>query len=118
MSHTAGIGQVEHETGDIETLKFVRNAQRLGFSLTGIRELLILRAEHVPLCSHVKELPEQKLTAAGQKISELQSLERNLKRGLRRYKRELKTATAGHAECCPVLDEINQAARRELQHAN
>ena len=49
--------------GDIETLKFVRKAQELGFSLNQIRELLILRADHVPACSHVKELLDQKLTA-------------------------------------------------------
>jgi DNA-binding transcriptional MerR regulator len=46
-----------------ETLKFVRKAQELGFSLNEIRELLILRSERVPPCSHVKELVEQKLTA-------------------------------------------------------
>ncbi len=31
---------------DIETLKFVRKAQELGFSLNEIRELLILRSDH------------------------------------------------------------------------
>jgi DNA-binding transcriptional MerR regulator len=51
--------------GDIETLKFVRKAQELGFSLKEIRELLMLRAEHVPACSHVKELLEQKLNSVG-----------------------------------------------------
>src|SRR5258708_16791023 len=65
---------------DIETLKFVRKAQELGFSLNEIRELLILRSDHVPACSHVKELLDQKLTAVKQKITELQSLERSLKR--------------------------------------
>jgi DNA-binding transcriptional MerR regulator len=104
--------------GDIETLNFVRKAQELGFSLNEIRELLMLRAEHVPACSHVKELLEQKLTAVGQKITELQSLERSLKAALRKCKRELKTATAGPEECCPVLDDINQAARRRSQNAN
>jgi DNA-binding transcriptional MerR regulator len=103
---------------DIETLKFIRKAQELGFSLNEIRELLILRADHLQACSPVKELLEQKLTAVGQKITELQSLERNLKRALRKCKRELKTATAGNAECCPVLDEINRAARRRSQYAN
>jgi DNA-binding transcriptional MerR regulator len=104
--------------GDIETLKFVRKAQELGFSLNEIRELLMLRAEHVPACSHVKELLEQKLTAVGQKVTELQSLERSLKAALRKCRRELKTATAGHEDCCPVIDELNQAARRESQDAN
>lgn len=99
-------------SSDIETLKFVRKAQELGFSLSEIRELLILRAEHVPACSHVKELLGQKLTAVEQKISELQSLERSLKRALQKCRRELKTATPGHGECCPVLEEINQTARK------
>jgi DNA-binding transcriptional MerR regulator len=48
-------------SNEIESLKFVRKAQELGFSLNEIRELLILRAEHVPACSHVEELLEQKL---------------------------------------------------------
>jgi len=103
---------------DIETLKFVRKAQELGFSLNEIRELLILRADHVPACSHVKELLEQKLTAVGQKITELQGLERGLKHALQKCKRELKTAAAGHEECCPVIDEINRAARSNSQHEN
>jgi DNA-binding transcriptional MerR regulator len=72
---------------DIETLKFVRKAQELGFSLHEIRELLILRSDHVPSCSHVKELLDQKLTAVEQKITEMQSLERSLKRALHHSRR-------------------------------
>ena len=98
--------------GDIETLKFVRKAQELGFSLNEIRELLILRSDHTPACSHVKELLGQKLTAVEQKISELQSLQRSLKGALQKCKRELKAAASGHEECCPVIDEINRAARK------
>lgn len=148
MSHAAKIGQVANETGlsidtirfyekgllkrsprteggfrlfgvgDIETLKFVRKAQELGFSLNEIRELLILRADHVPACSHVKELLGQKLTAVERKITELRSLEVSLKRALLKCKRELKTAARGHERCCPVLDEITRAARREAKHEN
>ena len=103
---------------DIETLKFVRKAQELGFSLNEIRELLILRSDHVPACSHVKELLDQKLVGVEQKIRELQDLERSLKRALQKCKWELKTAAAGHEECCPVIDEINRAARSNTQHEN
>jgi DNA-binding transcriptional MerR regulator len=106
------------DAGDIETLKFVRKAQELGFSLNQIRELLILRADHMPACSHVKELLSQKLTAVQQKIAELRRLEMGLKRALRRCKRELKTAAPGHENCCPVLEEITQAAQREAKHEN
>ena len=104
--------------GDIETLKFVRKAQELGFSLNEIRELLILRSDHVPACSHVKELLEQKLGGVEQKIGELQNLERSLRRALQKCKRELKTAAGGHEECCPVIDEINRAVRSKSQHEN
>jgi DNA-binding transcriptional MerR regulator len=99
------------ELSEIEALKFVRKAQELGFSLTEIRELLILRSDNVPTCSHVKELLEHKLDGVEQKISELQDLKRSLKRGLRKCKRELGTASAGHEECCPVIEEIHRAAR-------
>lgn len=95
----------------VQTLKFVRKAQELGFSLGEIRELLILQADHVPACSHVKELLDQKLTAVEQKIEELQNLERSLKQALRKCKRGLKETAPGHEECCPVLEEISQAAR-------
>jgi DNA-binding transcriptional MerR regulator len=90
----------------------------MGFSLNQIRELLILRADHVPACSHMKELLDQKLTAVEQKITELRSLELSLKRALRKCKRELRTATPGHENCCPVLEEITRAARREEKREN
>ena len=96
----------------------MRKAQELGFSLNEIRELLILRAEHVPACSHVKELLDQKLAVVEQKIAELQNLELSLKRALRKCKRELKTETPGHEQCCPVLEEISRAARRDVRHDN
>jgi len=104
-------------SGDIETLKFVRKAQELGFSLGEIRELLILRAEHLPSCSHVKGLLSQKLSAVEQKIAELQTLERSLKRALQKCKREL-NAAPGHEECCPVLEEIQASARKGARHEN
>jgi len=95
---------------EIQTLKFVRKAQELGFSLNEIRELQILRADHVPACSHVKELLDQKLVAVEQKIEELQKLGLCLKLALRKCKRGLKAPATGHEECWPVLEEINQAA--------
>ena len=83
-----------------------------------IRELLILRADHVPACSHVKELLDQKLTSVEKKITELRCLELSLKRALRKCKRELKATALGHENCCPVLEEITRAAQREAKHEN
>jgi DNA-binding transcriptional MerR regulator len=99
----------------IDSLKFIRNAQELGFSLAEIRELLILQREHIPACSHVKELLERKLDNVQQKIEELQTLERTLKLSLRKCVRGLKSSGDPHESCCPVLDEISQADGREVQ---
>lgn len=93
----------------IRSLKFIQKAQELGFSLAEIRELLILQADHVPACSHVKELLEGKLTAVERKIEELRSLEHSLRVALRKCKRGM-TTSARHDERCPVLEEISQAA--------
>lgn len=95
--------------GQIGALKFIRNAQELGFSLNEIRELLILQREHVPACSHVKELLEHKLAGLARKIEELRTLERTLKLALRKCVGGLKAADPSHKTCCPVLDEISRA---------
>jgi MerR family transcriptional regulator, Zn(II)-responsive regulator of zntA len=100
------------DSDDIQALTFIRKAQELGFSLNEIRELLILRAEHVPACSHVKELLDQKLASVQQETSELQNLVRSLKVAQRKCKRGLGTAMSGHEEPCPLLDEIGRAAQR------
>jgi len=96
---------------EIRGLKFVRKAQELGFSLEEIRELLILKADHVPACSHVRDMLEQKLVGVEQKIHELRSLQHSLNNALRQCKRGLKNVSRGHKDCCPVLEKINKAAR-------
>ena len=93
----------------IQALKFIRKSQELGFSLSEIRELLILRSEHVPACSHVKELLERKLASVEQKIEELRTLQHSLKVALRKCARGLKTSGPSHEGCCPVLHEISRA---------
>lgn len=94
---------------EIQALRFIRKCQELGFSLDEIRELLILRGEDVPACSHVKELLEQKLARVVKKIEELQTLEHGLRVALRKCDRGLKTSGMSHEGCCPVLEEISRA---------
>jgi DNA-binding transcriptional MerR regulator len=95
---------------EIQSLRFIRKCQELGFSLDEIRELLILRSEDVPACSHVKELLDQKLAHVLKKIEELQTLEHSLRVALRKCDRGLKTSSTSHEGCCPVLEEISRAA--------
>ncbi len=96
---------------EVETLRFVRRAQELGFSLGEIRELLILRAEPAPACSHVKDLLDQKILTVRNKIKELQNLERGLNQALRKCKREATSAEPGHKACCPFIEQIGGGPR-------
>lgn len=97
---------------DIQTLRFIRQAQELGFSLSDIRQLLYLQAGQTQTCSHVRDLLQQKLEAVQGKMSELRILERKLKAGLQKCNQEL----AASGQCpdgqCPVLEEIRGAAEK------
>ena len=98
---------------DVERLKFIRNAQELGFSLVEIKELLALQGEQIAACSHVQELLEHKLAVVHEKIEDLTKLEAALKRSLRSCRRKLNKDGDSHAESCPVPKEIERPAKRE-----
>ena len=98
---------------DVQGLKFVRKAQEMGFSLEEIRELLILKADQVPACSHVKDMLKQKLLGIEQKIQEFHSLKRSLHAALRNCELELGKESRGLGKYSPVLEEISKAACSE-----
>jgi DNA-binding transcriptional MerR regulator len=93
---------------EIQALKFIRNAQYLGFSLQEVRELLDLQRDGVEACEDVRELVNQKLTSVRGKIDELRKLEGNLERALRTCNQSLRKISPTHDECCPVLEELGR----------
>ena len=66
-----GSGVRVYPTETVERIRFIREAQQLGFSLREIRELLALRADPSTDCSDVREQAVAKLQAVRQKIEEL-----------------------------------------------
>ena len=102
--------------GDVEQLKFVRNAQELGFALGEIRELLVLQDQSMDVCSHVRDLLELKVDVVRKKIAQLLALESGLKEALRKCKRSLKGANDSHEEGCPVLKQIARGKGRRSKH--
>lgn len=88
---------------DIQRIQFIRRAQRLGFSLPEIRELLVLQRDDGETCSHVRDLLQAKVAIVCSKIRELALLEEQLRKSLRKCERKLKAS--GN---CPVLEEIAQ----------
>ena len=92
-------------------LRFIKNAQRLGFTLHEIAELLNLRVSSVARSSDVQRKVETKLVQVEAKVRELRALARAL-RGL------IHTCKAGQpTDRCPILrslkDEPNTQRSRK-----
>ncbi len=92
----------------VRDLRFIREAQNLGFSLSEIRDLLVLRRTNSPGCSHVRDLLAQKLRAVRAKLSELEQLEQELQAALRKCNRDLRRNPGRAERSCPVLEELGR----------
>lgn len=66
----------------IERVRFIRNAQALGFTLDEIRDILELRSEGAQPCDDVRDTLTTQLQTVRNRIRELQSLEDDLTRRL------------------------------------
>jgi MerR family mercuric resistance operon transcriptional regulator len=87
-SRSAG-GFRQYGDADVETLRFIRQAQHLGFSLKEVRELTALRSSRLQPCAPVCLRLERKLSQVRQKLGDLQTLQRELQTALRICKKEL-----------------------------
>lgn len=98
-AHHAGYRQ--YDAGALARLRFIRNAQELGFTLAEIRELLELRVAEGTTCRDVKARAETKLADVERKIAELDQLRRALSSVAAR-------CGGGElpAEECPILEEL------------
>lgn len=65
---------------DVECLRFIRGAQRLGLRLRDIRELLAIRDKGVCPCGHTATLVTQRLADLDSQIATLKSLRREMTR--------------------------------------
>ncbi len=86
----------------VKRLHFIKRAQKLGFSLKEITELLLLRVDGQTSCEEVKGRTEAKIAAVERKLIELQRMRQAL----------LQVATLctgqGPASACPMLDALEQ----------
>lgn len=89
---------------DIERLRFIRQMQTLGFSLTEITRLAQLRTDKDHACESVREFLKGKLAEVAVKIQELQQVQADLKADLRKCNQALKHRRSKKACACPVLE--------------
>ena len=89
---------------DIRRVRFIRNAQKLGFSLREIEELIGLLPEQGDERPVVLDRTRRKLAEVRARIRELQKLERSL--------RELVSTCAGEtsADECPIIAALQETS--------
>jgi len=88
--------------GELARVRFIKSAQRLGFSLEEIGELLKL--EDGARCSEARQLAEQKLVDVRQKLSDLQRIESVLAGLVARC-----SAVRGRVNC-PLIASLQEVA--------
>ena len=98
----AASGYRQYDETVIDRIRFVRQAQDLGFTLEEIEELLALRVEDPSSCGVVEEATRAKLRSVDSKIREFRRLRGVLARLVRSC--EAKEAT----EECPVLGMLEE----------
>ena len=92
-------GYRRYGPADVDTLRFVRRARDLGFSLEAIGDLLDLWRDRSRASGEVKALALTHVGALEAKIAELQSMGRTL--------RHLAEACHGDGRPeCPILDDL------------
>lgn len=84
----------------VRVIRFIKNAQALGFTLDEVSKLLRLRVNSRSQCESVKRQARARLELVQEKIAGLRSMERILRR-------LLKTCVArGTMDSCPILDSL------------
>lgn len=99
---SAGYRQYPPDT--VGRMHFIRRAQRLGFSLREISELLELRVDEVAACGLVAARAHRKLAEVSGKIAELRSIESALLRLVSACEAREPTSD------CPIMEEFEHAA--------
>lgn len=99
-------GYRQYDESVVHRIRFVREAQQLGFTLEEIEELLELRVEGPGSCEAVEAATREKARAVDQKIRELRRLRAVLARLARACEEQEAT------DECPVLAMLDEEADR------
>ena len=91
-----------YDGADVHTLRFVRRARDLGFSVSDIARLLGLWQNRRRASSDVRRIAQQHIGELDRKIEELQSMRRTLEQ-------LVEHCHGDHRPDCPILDDLSQS---------
>jgi Cu(I)-responsive transcriptional regulator len=84
---------------DLHRIRFIKRARTLGFSMKEIGNLLGLWDDRARASADVKKLARQHAQALGEKIAEMQAMQRTLEELARRCHGDARPE-------CPILDDL------------
>jgi len=93
-------GYRQFESEAIDRLRFIKQAQRLGFTLREVRELLALRLDPQATRKEVRDRAVAKVADIDQRIAELKRMKKALEPLIKACDGQ------GSLEGCPILDAI------------
>jgi len=111
--HRTGGGFRVYSPDTVEWLKFIKQAQTLGFTLREVRDLLgVTGSGGVTRCRRVRDLLRGKLAELQTRLAELQEFQRTLTDSLGDCERTLQDADRRRSEPqCPVVDTLRSRPR-------
>lgn len=99
-------GYREYPLHAVQLIRFIKRAQDLGFTLSEIEDLLLLRSDQESACSEVRAAAEAKIEDIEQKIRHLRAMKRALDVLV------ASCATEGSARHCPILEALDDGQER------
>lgn len=93
-------GYRQYSQDDVTRLQFIKRAQKLGFSLKEIAELLSLRVDPHTTCDDVRQRATTKLTDIEAKIQTLETMRKALKKLI------ASCSGRGPTTECPILEAL------------
>lgn len=103
-----------YDEADAKRLRFIKQAQSLGFSLLEIRRILNLRGGGTTTCRCVLAIAEATLSEAEAKLKELEDFRNGLKKRVQQWKRETKNGGRMAAEFCALIESSAEYQQSEI----
>ena len=98
VARTEG-GYRQYTESDVHALRFIRRARDLGFSMAEIATLLGLWQDKARASGHVKQLAQTHIAALGQRIADMQAMQRSLQT-------LVQCCHGDDLPDCPILDNL------------
>lgn len=96
----AGSGMRWYSPETVERIRFIKEAQQIGFSLREVQDLLALRADPSADCSEVREQAIGKRAEVHRKIERLREIDAALERLI------ASCPGSGGLQCCSIMDAL------------